>query len=151
MIPPSEAPVCTDPKLFVGGLAFEIDREAVATHFGQYGPLRDCALLKHADGKSKGCAMVLYNSWAHAEAAIASENGAMNHLSGPRQLIVKFADPQRRPEDGVVVGVIPRKLFVGQVACCVHRVQCVRLFFTFLCGCDVVCCSSTGCQLWSFL
>lgn len=95
MIPPSEAPVCTDPKLFVGGLAFEIDREAVATHFGQYGPLRDCALLKHADGKSKGCAMVLYNSWAHAEAAIASENGAMNHLSGPRQLIVKFADPQR--------------------------------------------------------
>ncbi|KAF8067108.1 HNRNPA1 [Scenedesmus sp. PABB004] len=110
-------PVCAEPKLFVGGLSFEISREEVQAHFQQYGPLKNVALLKHQDtGKPKGCAMVLFTKWAHAEAAVEAENGTSSPLSAPRQLIVKFADPQRRQEDGVVVGVTPKKLFVGQVA-----------------------------------
>jgi RNA recognition motif-containing protein len=118
-------PVCAEPKLFVGGLRFEVSREEVFNHFSQYGPIRTCVLLKHQDtGKSKGCAMVLYSKWGHAEAAVTSENGTASPLSGPRQLIVKFADPQRRQEDGVLVGVTPKKLFVGQVLCLVLLQSC---------------------------
>lgn len=113
-------PVCAEPKLFIGSLRFEVTREEVFQHFSQYGPIRTCVLLKHQDtGKSKGCAMVLFTRWAHAEAAVTTENGTASPLSGPRMLIVKFADPQRRQEDGVLVGVTPKKLFVGQVLCLV--------------------------------
>jgi hypothetical protein len=73
-------------------------------------------LLKHLDsGKSKGCAMVLFESWANAEAAVASENGIASPLTAPRPAVVKFADPQRN-EHGVLCGVTPKKLFIGQVA-----------------------------------
>lgn len=143
--PAAADPVCAEPKLFVGerrrqaaadqrplrpaaldaltaspagGLRFECSRDEVFSHFSQYGPIRTCVLLKHQDTqKSKGCAMVLFTKWAHAEAAVNAENGTASHLSSPRQLIVKFADPQRRQEDGVLVGVTPKKLFVGQVSC----------------------------------
>jgi RNA recognition motif-containing protein len=112
-------PVCAEPKIFVGGLKFEITRDDVFRHFQQYGPLKSCVLLKHQDtGRSKGCAMVLFTRWADAEKAVDTEaaNGTSD-LCGPRQLTVKFADPQKRPEDGVVVGLTPKKLFIGQVSC----------------------------------
>lgn len=121
-----EEPVCAEPKLFIGGLRFDIGREDIFNHFSQYGQIKTCVLLKHQDtGKSKGCAMVLYSKWANAEAAVNTENGTASNLSGPRQLIVKFADPQRRQEDGVLVGVTPKKLFVGQVLCRVLAVRSV--------------------------
>lgn len=118
-------PVCAEPKLFVGGLRFEVTREELYNHFIQYGNIRTCVLLKHQDsGKSKGCGMVLFDKWAYAESAVNAENGTASPLSGPRQLIVKFADPQRRQEDGVLVGVTPKKLFVGQVLCLVLLTGC---------------------------
>ena len=119
-------PVCAEPKIFVGGLKFELTRDDVYQHFQQYGYVRSCVLLKHADtGRSKGCAMVLYTTWADAEKAVEAEavNGTSD-LSGPRQLTVKFADPQKRPEDGVLVGVTPKKLFIGQVLCRVSLSAC---------------------------
>lgn len=89
-------PVCAEPKLFVGGLRFEVTREELHNHFMQYGSIRSCVLLTHKDsGRSKGCGMVLYNKWAEAELAQMSENGQINELSTPRPLTVKFADPQR--------------------------------------------------------
>lgn len=89
-------PVCAEPKLFIGGLRFDVTQAEVTNHFQQYGPLKSCVLLMHKDtGKSKGCAMALYHKWAHAEAAVEQENGAASDLSSPRPLIVKFADPQR--------------------------------------------------------
>lgn len=131
-----EEPVCADPKLFIGGLRFDVGREDIFNHFSQYGPIKNCVLLKHQDtGKSKGCAMVLYTKWANAEAALNAENGTASNLSGPRQLIVKFADPQRRQEDGVLVGVTPRKLFVGQVLCHVLMVLCLG------CACSCMQCA----------
>lgn len=110
-------PVCAEPKLFVGGLRFEVTREDVHQYFSKYGVVRTCVLLKHQDtGRSKGCAMILFDKWAHAEAAVEHEHGTEN-LAGDRKLIVKFADPSKRAEDGRVVGVVPKKLFVGQVLC----------------------------------
>lgn len=126
-----EEPVCAEPKLFIGGLRFDVGRDDVLNHYSQYGSIKNCVLLKHQDtGKSKGCAMVLFTRWADAEAAVIAENGTASNLSGARPLIVKFADPQRRQEDGVLVGVTPKKLFVGQVLCLVLVVTMSRSIHT---------------------
>jgi hypothetical protein len=107
--------VCAEPKIFVGGLRYDVTQEDVGAHYLQYGPLRSAALLVHHDtGKSKGCAMVLFERWTAAEAAVAAEHGVVTRLSAPRQAVVKLADPQRN-EHGVLCGVTPRKLFIGQV------------------------------------
>ena len=107
--------VCAEPKVFVGSLRFEVTQEEVQTHYSHYGPLRSAELLKHMDtGKSKGCAMVLFERWTDAEAAVNAENGSQTQLSAPRTAVVKFADPQRN-EHGALCGVTPRKLFIGQV------------------------------------
>lgn len=64
------------------------------------------------DGRSKGAAMVIYDKWAEVELAVESENGTMN-LGGGKPLVVRIADPPKR--DGPLVGIAPKKLFVGQV------------------------------------
>lgn len=111
---PQEA-VCAEPKVFVGGVRFDVTQEDLQAHYGRYGALKNVALLKHLDsGKSKGCAMVLFERWTDAEAAVTSENGTQTELSNPRTAVVKFADPQRN-EHGVLCGVTPKKLFIGQV------------------------------------
>jgi hypothetical protein len=107
--------VCAEPKVFVGGLRYEVTQAEVEAHFSRYGALRSAALLKHLDtGKSKGCAMVLFESWGDAEAAIVAEHGAQSQLTAPRAAVVKFADPQRN-DQGALCGVTPKKLFIGQV------------------------------------
>jgi hypothetical protein len=135
--------VCAEPKVFVGGLRYEVTREDVEAAFRPFGNLKQVVLLKHRDsGKSKGCAMVLFESWTSAEAAIQQMNGSSD-LSAPRPLVVKFADPQPR-DDGVLVGVTPKKLFVGQVLC---RVGCLgRSAWHGGCSCKVAraCCGVPG-------
>ncbi len=111
-------PVCPEPKVFVGQLPFESSTQDVQTLFQQYGTIRSCQVIAGPDGRSKGCAMILYSTWTEAEAAVDAENGT-THLGGSKPMVVKFADPPRRG-DGPVVGIAPRKLFVGQV-CPSHR------------------------------
>ncbi len=107
--------VCAEPKVFVGAIRFEVTQEEVQAHYARYGALRNVALLKHLDtGKSKGCAMVLFERWTDAEAAVAAEHGTQTELSAPRTSVVRFADPQRN-DHGVLCGVTPKKLFIGQV------------------------------------
>lgn len=107
--------VCSEPKLFVGGLRYEVTQDDLRDHFSKYGAIRSASLLvHHATGKSKGCAMVLFDRWTDAEAAVAAENGLPTDLSAPRAAVVKFADPQRN-EHGALCGVTPKKLFIGQV------------------------------------
>jgi hypothetical protein len=108
--------VCAEPKLFLGGLRYDVSADDVRAYYAaRYGPLRSVVLLTHHDtGKSKGCALVLCESWAGAEAAVAAEHGAVSPLTQPRPAVVKLADPQRN-EHGVFSGITPKKLFVGQV------------------------------------
>lgn len=108
------SPVCPEPKVFVGQLPFESSTEDVQSQFSQYGTIRSCQVITGPDGRSKGCAMILFSSWAEAEQAVESENGT-THLGGSKPLVVKFADPPRRGE-GPIVGIAPKKLFVGQVS-----------------------------------
>lgn len=112
--------VCAEPKVFVGQVPHEVTQDQIFALFSKYGTIKKCALITGPDGRSKGCAMVTYDRWAEAELAIEHENGTAN-LGGGRTLLVKFADPPRGRGDGPVMGVAPKKLFVGQVC-----VGCVR-------------------------
>ncbi|KAG2450180.1 hypothetical protein HYH02_000282 [Chlamydomonas schloesseri] len=106
--------VCAEPKVFVGQVPHEVTQDQVFALFSKYGTIKKCALITGPDGRSKGCAMVTYDRWAEAELAIEHENGTAN-LGGGRTLLVKFADPPRGRGDGPVMGVAPKKLFVGQI------------------------------------
>lgn len=77
--------------------------------------MRSLYLLKGGDGAPRGCAMVLYSRWAHAEAAVAALDGVDAFARG-RGLVVHFANP-RRPAPGAPaeLGIAPRKLFVGRL------------------------------------
>jgi hypothetical protein len=110
---PNNPPVCPEPKVFVGQIPFESTTADVQALFAKYGTIRSCLVISGPDGRSKGCAMILYATWTEAEQAVEAENGT-THLGGSKPMVVKFADPPRRG-DGPVVGIAPKKLFVGQV------------------------------------
>jgi len=106
--------VNAEPKLFIGQLLPSVTQADIVARFSMYGAVKNCTLMVNPEtGKSKGCAMITYERFSHAEAAMQSEDGTF-YLSGDRKLVVKFADPTRK-EDGRVVGIAPKKLFVGQV------------------------------------
>ena len=75
---------------------------------------QNCVLMMTPDGRSRGAAMVIYEKWGQVELAVEGENGSTN-LGGTKPLVVRIADPPKR-EGGPLVGIAPRKLFVGQVA-----------------------------------
>jgi CUG-BP- and ETR3-like factor len=110
---PKADPVCPEPKVFAGQVPLEATQEQVLALFSQYGTVRNVVIITHQDGRSKGAAMVLFEHWGHAEAAIDGENNACN-LGGTKPLVVRMADPPKRG-DGPAMGIAPRKLFVGQV------------------------------------
>jgi len=99
--------------VFAGQLPFEVTTADVQNLFSQYGELRSCQVVTGPDGRSKGCAMIMFNSWTEAELAIEGENNT-THLGGSKPMVVKFADPPKRG-DGPIMGIAPKKLFVGQV------------------------------------
>lgn len=101
--------------MFIGQIPFESTQEQVYQLFSQYGTIQKCAVITGPDGRSKGCAMVTYSRWSEAEAAVDAENGTMN-LGAGKVILVKFANPPRGRGDGPVVGIAPKKLFVGQVS-----------------------------------
>lgn len=106
-------PVCSEPKVFAGQIPFEATTADVQALFSRYGNIVSCNVIAGPDGRSKGCAMILYQKWAEAELAVEGENGT-THLGGAKPIVVKFADPPKRG-DGPIVGIAPKKLFVGQV------------------------------------
>jgi RNA recognition motif-containing protein len=106
-------PVAPEPKLFVGQIPFEVTTPDVQTLFSRYGTVKSALVISGSDGRSKGCAMVLFDTWGQAEAAQLALNGT-TALGGQKAMVVKFADPPKRG-DGPVIGIAQRKLFVGQV------------------------------------
>jgi hypothetical protein len=122
---PKPAPVCPEPKVFIGQIPLESTQEQVFALFQKYGTIKKCAVISGPDGRSKGCAMVTYEHWGEAELAVEHENGTAN-LGGARTLLVKFADPPRGRGDGPVMGIAPKKLFVGQVRCSSTRLPPAR-------------------------
>jgi hypothetical protein len=96
----------------------ETTEQALWALFTPFGTVRNLHLLKGSDGKPRGCAMVLFQRWAQAEAAAESLDGAVALESGgqSKPLVVHFANPRRAPPgQPAEPGIAPRKLFVGQV------------------------------------
>ena len=103
-----------EPKIFIGQIPMECTQDDVLNLFRRFGTVKSASLMTHMDGRSKGCAMVLYEKWAEAEAAMDACNGNAI-LGGERALVVNFADPPKR--GGGVPPIAPKTLFVGQVSC----------------------------------
>ncbi|CAD7695260.1 unnamed protein product [Ostreobium quekettii] len=132
------ARVCGEPKIFIGQIPMECSQEDVLALFRRFGNVKSASLMTHADGRSKGCAMVLYDKWSEAEAAMESTNGNAC-LGEDRALVVNFADPPKR--GGGAPPIAPKTLFVGQVSSdpppnalprcqccqCCGRLPCVRM------------------------
>ncbi len=58
--------VCPVPRLFVGGLqpdTSERDLAPLFSSFARQGMLQSIHIVKHPDGRSRGCAMVMFERW----------------------------------------------------------------------------------------
>jgi cold-inducible RNA-binding protein len=83
-------------NLFVGNLPFSSTEEALRTHFGQFGEVRQVRIMTDRDtGKPRGFAFVEMANDEEAERAIAALNG--KEFEG-RALTVNEARP--RPDRG---------------------------------------------------
>ena len=112
-------PVASEPRLFVGQVPTDKTAEDLAPLFEPFGVIKNLHLVKGPDGKSRGCAMVLYEKWSQAEAAMEAHDGKTVLEGGKnRPLVVHFANPRKANPAGLPPeqGVAPKKVFVGQVS-----------------------------------
>lgn len=81
-------------RLFVGGLAWATDENALRDAFGRFGEVKDAAVITDAQtGKSRGFGFVTYNEEADAAQAIEQMDGA--ELDG-RRIAVNIAQERQR-------------------------------------------------------
>ena len=59
-------------KIFVGGLDYETNEQAVGTYFETWGPLAECCIKRFPDGRSRGFAFVTFCSLAALEQCLAT-------------------------------------------------------------------------------
>eukprot|EP00195_Chlamydomonas_chlamydogama_P012061 CAMPEP_0202894456 /NCGR_PEP_ID=MMETSP1392-20130828/3866_1 /ASSEMBLY_ACC=CAM_ASM_000868 /TAXON_ID=225041 /ORGANISM="Chlamydomonas chlamydogama, Strain SAG 11-48b" /LENGTH=444 /DNA_ID=CAMNT_0049579165 /DNA_START=76 /DNA_END=1406 /DNA_ORIENTATION=+ len=129
MSPPKVEPVCAEPKVFAGQIPVEATQDDVYKLFSQYGNIKNCVIITGPDGRSKGCAMILYERWAEVELAVENENGTTN-LGGTKPMVVRVADPPKRG-DGPIMGIAPKKLFVGQIPATLTELELRNLFLPY--------------------
>lgn len=111
-------PVASEPRLFVGQVPTDKTAEDLIPLFEGFGVIKNLHLVKGPDGKSRGCAMVLFDRWSSAEAAMEKHDGKTVLDGGKgRALVVHFANPRKAGPTGMAPeqGVAPKKIFVGQV------------------------------------
>lgn len=87
-------------KLYIGGLAYDINDEGLEKIFAEFGKVTSAAVIKDRDsGQSKGFGFVEMENDTDAQTAIKELNG--KELSG-RSVAVNQARPQedRRPAGG---------------------------------------------------
>lgn len=81
-------------RLFVGGLAWATDENALRDAFARFGEVKDAAVITDAQtGKSRGFGFVTYNEEADAARAIEQMDGA--ELDG-RRIAVNIAQERQR-------------------------------------------------------
>ncbi len=111
-------PVASEPRLFVGQVPTDKTAEDLIPLFEGFGVIKNLHLVKGPDGKSRGCAMVLFDRWSSAEAAMEKHDGKTVLDGGKgRALVVHVANPRKAGPTGMAPeqGVAPKKIFVGQV------------------------------------
>lgn len=106
--------VCSTPKLFVGQIPSDVDRENLSSLFAPYGRVNRIDMLTpRQPNLNTRSAMVWFESWTEVERVMDAFVAEAVNLSGPKKLVVRIADPPKRGEN--CVGIKPRKLFIGQV------------------------------------
>ncbi|KAL0037421.1 hypothetical protein WJX79_007127 [Trebouxia sp. C0005] len=124
-------PVASEPRLFVGQVPTDKTAEDLIPLFESFGVIKNLHLVKGPDGKSRGCAMVLFDRWSSAEAAMEKHDGKTVLDGGKgRALVVHFANPRKAGPTGMAPeqGVAPKKIFVGQVPRDITEEQLAPLF-----------------------
>jgi RNA recognition motif-containing protein len=109
-----------EPKVFVGQVPPQTSESQLRDLFGPHGSVRTVSLPRNpSTNEIRRFAMVTFEKWAAAERAISSLHGGTG-LGGDKPLVVRFADPPRSTTGTVEAGkgVVPKKLFVGQVRLC---------------------------------
>jgi len=85
-------------KLYVGGLAYSMNEQALEALFAEHGKVTSAAVIKDRDsGQSKGFGFVEMSDDGEAKAAMAALNGT--DVSG-RSIIVNEARPQEDRRSG---------------------------------------------------
>ncbi len=85
-------------KLFVGGLAWATDDNALANAFGKYGEVSEARVITDRDtGRSRGFGFVTFTGADNAQSAIAAMDGAS--LDG-RTIRVNLAEDKPRRSGG---------------------------------------------------
>lgn len=101
--------VAPEPKVFVGQVPVESTEEQLRELMQAHGEVQSLTIPRKSD--SRRFAMVTFDKWAQAEAAVEALHGTCS-LGGQKPLVVRFADP---PKGDDARGIFPKKLFVGQV------------------------------------
>lgn len=103
--------VASEPKLFVGQVPMDCSEEQLAAVMEQYGETVGVTIPKRANiPQTCRFAMVTFAKFAGAEAALEALHGS--NVLGTKPLVVRFADPPKGEDSK---GIVPKKLFVGQV------------------------------------
>jgi len=82
-------------KLYVGMLSRKMDVDDIQTMFSSYGVVEDVTVLKNADGKSRGCAFIKYETRQQAQNAIRALHNSETMEGCRYPLVVKIADTDK--------------------------------------------------------
>lgn len=82
-------------KLFVSGLPFSTDKQALEEIFKTFGKVKDTRIVTYKSGKSKGLAYVEFEDEQSASKALIQTDGM---LIGENQISVAISNPPRRKQ-----------------------------------------------------
>jgi RNA recognition motif-containing protein len=70
-----EEVVANKPRLFVGAIGSATEDELLSI-FSPFGVVRALNIVRRGDGTSQGCAMIQFDRWSEAEAALEAVDGS---------------------------------------------------------------------------
>eukprot|EP00210_Caulerpa_lentillifera_P002071 g1986.t1 len=123
--------VCSTPKIFVGQIPTDVDRESLSSVFAPYGRVNRIDLLtpRQPNLNNTRSAMIWFESWTEVERVMEAFEADAVHLTGSKKLVVRIADPPKRGENSI--GIKPRKLFIGQIPRDVQDAHVKDLFASY--------------------
>ncbi|WAR06207.1 RB87F-like protein [Mya arenaria] len=99
-------------KLFLGGLAPETTEDSIKDHFGSYGNIVDCVVMRDPEKKrSRGFGFVTFDQ----SSAVTDVQGNRPHKIDGKNVETKRATPKSQQAEGQDAKVTTKKLFVGGI------------------------------------
>ncbi|KAH3893698.1 hypothetical protein DPMN_017848 [Dreissena polymorpha] len=99
-------------KIFLGGLSAETTEDSIKEHFGSYGNIIDCVVMRDAEKKrSRGFGFVTFDQ----SSAVTDVQANRPHKIDGKQVETKRATPKSQQAEGQDAKISTKKLFVGGV------------------------------------